>query len=226
MSWTVQSSDPQPAGAERAKGKDEGSLRSERSRPRLLWPDRVAGPPGVLLALLWGFAEGTLFFVVPDVVISLAAILRPRSAWKHVAAAIIGAAIGGAVLFNWSVRDPQAARSAVAHVPFIKAAMLVEVHRGYQAHGMGALFLGPLFGTPYKIYAIEAPEFVRESPFLMATAPARGERFLLVWAAFAVAGAWLRKYRKRSCRQLAIGCIVCWIVFYSMYWCMILYRYR
>ena len=60
------------------------------------WVDRLIGLPGITLAFFWGFAEGTLFFVVPDVVISLVAIVRPRSAWRHVVAAIAGALLGGA----------------------------------------------------------------------------------------------------------------------------------
>ena len=191
---------------------------------RTAWADWLAGTPGTVIALLWGFAEGTLFFVVPDVVISLAAILRPRSAWRHVAAAIVGAVLGGAVLFSWSVRDPHGAIEAVARVPFVRQRMLDEVHTGYTQRGMVALFLGPLFGTPYKIYAVEAPKFERESAFLLATAPARGERFLLVWGAFGWAGVLLRRRLRHTDAQLAIVCIGFWVVLYSCYWGMILLR--
>src|ERR1035437_6694807 len=51
------------------------------SGPQPQWLDRLDGMPGVALAFLWGLAEGTFFFVVPDVVISLAALLRPGRAW-------------------------------------------------------------------------------------------------------------------------------------------------
>lgn len=191
---------------------------------RAVWADWLAGTPGAVIALLWGFAEGTLFFVVPDVIISLAAIVRPRTAWRHVAAAIVGAVLGGAVLFSWSVRDPQTATQAIAHVPFVRRRMLDDVHSEYIQRGMTALFLGPLFGTPYKIYAVEAPEFEREPAFLLATAPARGERFLLVWAAFGWAGVPLRRRLRHTDAQLALVCAVFWVLLYSCYWGMILLR--
>jgi len=44
------------------------------------WVPWLLGRPGIALAFLWGLAEGTLFLVVPDVLLSLAAMLGPRRA--------------------------------------------------------------------------------------------------------------------------------------------------
>jgi len=45
---------------------------------QLSWVQWMLGWPGIALAFVWGLAEGTLFFVVPDVLLSLAALFGPR----------------------------------------------------------------------------------------------------------------------------------------------------
>jgi hypothetical protein len=201
-----------------------GNGHSGVSRSQPAWVGSLAGMPGLALAFLWGLAEGTFFFVVPDVPISLVALLKPRCAGRHILAAIVGSAIGGMLLFSWSARDPRGAREAVARVPFVTSGMFAEVHASYRTHGLGALFLGPLSGTPYKIYAVEAPEFLGGAALLLATVPARGERFLVVWAAFGVAGALLRRFRGRTAPQLALLDGSFWVVLYAFYWSMIVFR--
>ena len=174
--------------------------------------------PGVALAFLWGIAEGTLFFVVPDVVISLAALLRPRTAWRHIIAATVGSVIAGMILFNWSSNNLQGAHDAVARVPFVTAGMFAHVQKSYRAHGLGAVFLGPLLGTPYKIYAVEAPQFLSRAAFLWGTVPARGERFLLIWGAFGLAGSLLRRFHRGTVSQLTLFHGSFWVLLYAFYW--------
>ena len=186
--------------------------------------DSLVGAPGVMVAFIWGFAEGTFFFLVPDLLVSLVAILRPRHAWRHILAAIAGSVIAGMLLFNWSIHDARTARATVARVPFVKASMFASVEADFRKYGLGAVFLGPLSGTPYKIFAVEAPAFVGEAAFLGATAPARAERFVCVWAGFAFVGNLLRRWLRRTDAQLAIRYAIIWVIFYSFYWGMILFR--
>jgi hypothetical protein len=188
------------------------------------WVQWLTGTPGLMVAFLWGLAEATFFFVVPDVAISLAAGLRPRRAWRHVVAAILGALLGGSLMFAWAARDAVSARSVVAHVPFVRANMFAKVAASYAKRGVGAVFLGPLTGIPYKIYATEAPGFVGRGRFLAATVPARGYRFVTVLIVFGIAGWILRRYLGRTDRQLALWNAVFWVVFYSAYWGRILLR--
>ena len=185
------------------------------------WPARLTGAPGVTLAFAWGLAEGTLFFLVPDIIISLAAALNPRRAWKHIVAAALGAVIAGAVMFGWAARDPIAAQRAVGRVPFVSTRMLGRAESQYASRGIGAIFIAPLTGTPYKVYAVTAPSRVSETAFLLATLPARAFRFTLVWALAGLVGTWLRASRRFSSAQiLAIHCGA-WAVFYGIYWSVI-----
>jgi len=191
------------------------ALKQIGASPR--WVRWICGAPGVALAFVWGLAEATFFFVVPDVIISLAAMLRPRRAWRHLVASLAGAIIGGLCMFLWGAHDAKHAVETVGRVPFVTHAMIQHVEDSYQHQGVVALLLGPLSGTPYKIYAVEAPRFQSLAGFLWASIPARGERFVLVLLGFAGLGVLLRKIGRPEAR-FAIWHATIWIVFYALYW--------
>ncbi len=171
--------------------------------------------PGVVLAFLWGFAEGTLFFVLPDVPLSLVALFRPRRALIDLVAIVAGALLAGAVMSSWASHGP-AARHAVAHVPLVTPAMFDRAESDYRQFGIWAAAIGPVRGIPYKIYAVEAPDHSGLWPFLLITIPARAWRLLAVWMVFAAAGMFLRKLGRAS---LAPGLhALCWILVYAVYW--------
>jgi membrane protein YqaA with SNARE-associated domain len=181
------------------------------------WATLVCGAPGVALAFLWGLAEATFFFVVPDVIISLAAMLRPRRAWYHLVASLAGALTGGFGMFLWGAHHAQDALQAVGRVPFVRQSMIEHVEASYQRQGMVALLFGPLSGIPYKIYAVEAPRFQTLAGFLWGSIPARGERFVLVLLIFAGLGAVLRRIGRPQARFVVWHAAI-WTVFYALYW--------
>lgn len=179
---------------------------------------RLAGGPGILLAFLWGLAEATFFFVVPDVFLSLVAMLGGWRTWRHICAAICGALLGGALLFHWAQVKPAQARDAVARVPFIRESMFTKVEEGLRKQGLSAVFFGSITGIPYKLYAVEAPGFFSQRDFLLATPPARGVRFFAVWFVFGGFAAWLRKYWNCQRWHLVSGYAAVWILVYAFYW--------
>jgi hypothetical protein len=201
-----------------------GSGQADALAQQPRWVIRLAGIPGVALAFLWGLAEGSFFFVVPDVAISLVAMLEPRRTWRHIFAAIAGSVVAGMFLFSWSSRQPGSAREAVAKVPLVTERMISQVHASYRTRGLGAMFLGPLSGIPYKIYAVEAPEFLGEGAFLWLTVPVRAERFLIVWAGFGIARFLLQRSRRWMASQLTILHSSFWVLFYAFYWGRIAFR--
>jgi membrane protein YqaA with SNARE-associated domain len=189
------------------------------------WVDWLTRWPGVVLAFLWGFAEATLFFVLPDVPLSLAAMFRPRRALVHVAAIVVGALLGGAVMFSWSADGSSgigsstirsSARNAVAHVPLVTPAMFERAENDYREFGVWAAGMGPVRGIPYKVYAVEAPEHCGLRTFILVTIPARLWRLLVVWLGFAAAGLVLRKLGRLSTAPAVHA--VFWIVVYAVYW--------
>lgn len=193
-------------------------------RRRRPWGDLIEGSTGVGLAFLWGLAEGTLFFIVPDVLISLVALVRPRNAWRHILVAIAGSMLAGIMLFGWSSQSPKSAAHAVAGVPLVNAEMFTQVDQSLRTHGKSAVMLGPLRGIPYKVYAVEAPRFLSEAAFLSITIPARGLRFVLVWGVFGFARIVLQKWSPRTYAQLAAGHACVWFAIYAFYGCVMHYR--
>lgn len=184
----------------------------------------LLAPLGVALSFLWGFAEATLFFVVPDVWLSLVAIFSLRRVWQHIAAAITGAAAGGALIFLWAQTHPDSATAVVNKVPFVTKQMFAKVDMSFQTRGLSAVYLGPLTGTPYKIYAVAAPRFVPFPSFLFVTILARSWRFILVSLLSGACAGALRKYGNATLRQLTRWHALAWTAFYIFYWMRIVMR--
>ena len=175
-----------------------------------------------LAAFGWGVAEATLFFIVPDVLLSYVGLRRGVTAAARASlAAAIGAAIGGALMFLWSVRDPGGAYAAVLAVPAISEAMADAAHAGIEAHGwFAATVMGPLSSTPYKVYAVFAPHAGAALPlFFLASILARLPRFLVVGAgvAFIARGLEPRLGRRAVLWLLAAA----WLAFYAIFFAVV-----
>lgn len=176
-------------------------------------------PVWVWAALLWGAAEGLLFFVVPDVVISAVALAKGwRAGLVACLLAAAGASLGGGAMYLWSQASPEAARSAVLAVPSVSEAMVADARADMAREGwLIAALKGPLTSTPYKVYAMLAPASGASLPAWMAAAfPVRLPRFIGVALAFALV------------RRLAVGRVsrrgliilfgLGWVLFYGWFW--------
>ena len=161
-----------------------------------------------ILSFAWGLAESTFFFFVPDIGLTFLAIRNHRTALRATVAALAGTLIGGALMYVWGLHAPEQARAFLVHIPGIHTPLVDAVHAQLRDRGLTAMLLGPLRGTPYKIYAVEWGA-LKGGPaaFLLMSIPARYVRFLLGVLACAA----LRRFLKP--RRLAIF----WIVFYGYY---------
>lgn len=172
--------------------------------------------PLMFLSLFWGFAEATLLFIVPDVLLSAIALrLGFRPAAKGALAAAIGAVFGGAVMFKWAAHDPQTVNRVLDFIPGISAAMIAATGQDLAARGWPAMFAGAFAGVPYKLYAVAAGSSGASMLGLLAlTVPARLPRFLLSCALAAGAG---RSLKTRS-PKLAFALLgAFWVIFYATY---------
>ena len=181
--------------------------------------ERVArSRTGVGIAALWGLAEATVFFIVPDAWISLMAAFSPAAAARGVVAAVAGAMAGGAAVYAAGDRM-QAARSAALldRMPAISAKMIFRVEREMAEGGTARMLTGPLRGTPYKIYArtagLQRQPFV---PFLLWTVPARAARFMLVAGVAAALGLAIRR-RTANPWWVIVPWVAAWTTFYAWY---------
>lgn len=169
------------------------------------------------IAALWGFAEATLFFLVPDIWLTALAVRRGmKTALIACMAALAGALFGGLVMYEWGASNAEAARVLLERVPAINAAMIADVGDRLREDGLSAVFLGPLFGIPYKIFAVEAASAgIGLVAFLTVSIPARLLRFLLLSVvAWAISTALSGRTGIRFRTALLTAC---WAVFYVGY---------
>jgi len=170
------------------------------------------------LAFLWGIAEATLFFIVPDVLLTLVGTRSLKRAALGTVFATLGAILGGAAMYTWAVRDAPAAREALLAVPGIQQELVDSVGSATLKDGSVALLFGPLRGRPYKIYAVEnGARGVSVFHFLATSIPARALRFLLTALLACVIARALRPLIQKSSARLAALWATAWIAFYAFY---------
>jgi membrane protein YqaA with SNARE-associated domain len=133
------------------------------------------------IAALWGFAEATLFFIVPDVWLSIAG--RKKLAVGLIACfySLAGALTGGVILYWWGSCDMEHAVRVIATIPAVSSRMIARVNAELHERGMLAILLAPLSGTPYKVYTIQAAASgIGFGAFVLISVFARLIRFMLV----------------------------------------------
>jgi hypothetical protein len=176
----------------------------------------LAGLRGRVVAFAWGAAEASFFFLVPDILLSFVALTAPRRVWGHLAAAMAGALLVGALMFEWSASTPMA-RTFVAEVPRVSTSMFDQADADLRTHGaLGAVF-GPARGIPYKVYAVQAPRHeITLGAFVAASMPARLWRMLATVAVFAGIGMALRKFGKLHWAMPLHA--IFWVISVTVYW--------
>lgn len=169
-----------------------------------------------LIAATWGFGEATVFFFVPDIYLSLVALRDTKAGLVGCAFALGGALLGGTVMYLWGLLDVAGAEAVLDLIPAIDPHMIEGVRRSLTDSGLFAVFLGPLAGTPYKIYAVESGSLGVGLPlFLLVSIPARGVRFVLLTAL----AAWISRRPLAGWplnRKRVLG-ILAWSGFYILY---------
>ena len=143
--------------------------------------------------------------------------MRDRNAaLRACAAATAGALAGGLLMYLWGARDPAGVSSVLLSVPAIGPGMLEKVRGSLASNGALALFVGPVTGTPYKIYAAESGAAgLSLAVFLAVSVPARGLRFLLLTLAAGAASRGPFARLPLSRRRALVGGL--WAVFYAVY---------
>jgi len=180
--------------------------------------DLVKGKLVLALAFLWGLAEATFFFIVPDVFLTMIGIRSVRVALKCVLASLLGAMIGGVIMYNVGIQIPVAAQTWLTHIPAISPALVDAVHAQTEANGLMAMLIGPTRGIPYKIYAVEwGARGGGLLAFVLMSIPARGIRFILTVLLSAGAGRLFSPWTRRNAISEMIMLGLAWVIFYGIY---------
>jgi len=170
------------------------------------------------LALGWGFAEATFFFIVPDVFTSRLVLVRP---WQGFAACLysLGGAMVGGILLYFLGQEPRATETittAFGWLPGINLDLIDASRLGLEHHGVAALFVGVLSGIPYKLYAVQAAGAgLGAGTFIVSSLFARLIRFLLVTLlAWFLSSKLLPNLSAGAKLRIHAGA---WLVFYILY---------
>jgi len=172
------------------------------------------------LGLAWGFAEATLFFIVPDVVLGAVALVAPRAAARLLAFTLAGALVGGTLVYGISTElRPSSSAAVLDLVPTVNDDAIRRVEREMRDDGPQSVAYGPLrMGTPYKLYArAAAVENESLGSFLLWSVPARLERMLPVTALAALLGFLARRWIARRPRIVLGAYGGLWLGVYLVY---------
>jgi membrane protein YqaA with SNARE-associated domain len=168
------------------------------------------------IALIWGLAEATVFFIVPDVFLSWLALRSYRRALIACLWVVAGALLGGLAIWHLGSGQAEEMRTFYVALPAIDASMIQSVQQQLDADGLIALFLGPISGTPYKLYALEAGQLgIRWETFVLVSFPARLIRFVLVSVVIGAISQALASRCSLKNRQVLLA--VSWAGFYAWY---------
>ena len=137
------------------------------------WEDRAG--------FAWGLGESVVFFVIPDVFLTLLAVrFGARRALRPAILATVGAVLGGMLVYSWASWHPSSAFGAMEALPGIDTTMVDMVRGDVAAHGNMALLAGPWQGRPYKLFAAASGELdLSLVGLVLLTIPGRLGRFLL-----------------------------------------------
>jgi membrane protein YqaA with SNARE-associated domain len=173
-------------------------------------------PLAIPLAFFWGLAEATVFFIVPDVLLSYYAVNNLLRALILAAVATVGAVCGGVVLFHFAPAHYEQFQSFFVEIPGISTDMLLRVKAQTSVDGLNAVFWGPLQGIPYKLFAVEASaQDLPLSVFVPVSVAARYLRFVTVSIMSGYGVRRLLNGHSSSTKYAALS--MCWLVFYACY---------
>lgn len=177
--------------------------------------------PGWWLGFFWGFAEGTLFFIIPDVLLSWASLTGAKGGFKILGAILAGSLMAGLCMYSWAASQPELSRTVVASVPFVRAKMFDKVQQDYREQGISGMLKGPGSGIPYKVYAVLAPPVANPAVFALISIPARLERLVTSWLLFTALGWLFGRWIKKHPRLTTTFFAAFWMITYALYWCRI-----
>lgn len=137
---------------------------------------------GDITLLLWSFAEAICWFILPDFLLLILAILAPQKTLKWVLLSIIGSLTGTIVLITLLHWLPINFATIIFRLPFTHIGMLTKVEHFIQSYGHISILLQPFSGIPSKVWTYDIYQSPHWHPwlFLLLLTLARGTRMMLI----------------------------------------------
>lgn len=171
-----------------------------------------------LAGFWWGFAEGTFFFIVPDVYISFATLFSLRAGAVAWLSSIAGSTVGVAVIYLLIVTLDLDYLSFLESIPGISGALTQRVGGRLAAEGLPYTPFLVLGGVPLKLYGALAFSLgLSLGSVLLWTVFARVVR---IAPTFAGVAAMRLLFRRPIDASATVWCALlggCWFIFYIFY---------
>jgi membrane protein YqaA with SNARE-associated domain len=167
---------------------------------------------------VWGLAEATFFFVVPDVLLTFVSQRRGLlSALMTMVFVVTGAVLGGLAMWWVGGAYPETVTVFLDRFPAISRSMIDEAAADQAREPFKALLAGAFSGVPYKVFAATAQTAgVSAAWFLLITIPARAVRFLIaIIVTIIIEDFATRRFSSRARLRILAAF---WVVFYAAFW--------
>lgn len=109
----------------------------------------------IIIAFLWGFAEATAFFIVPDVYLGFVALFNWRRGLLAAFAALLGAMLGGSIMYLIGMNNPDGINRFLTYVPLIDSTLVNGVANQTRTSGVIAVLTDPFRGDSLLICQVE-----------------------------------------------------------------------
>lgn len=178
----------------------------------------LPGGGSALVGALWGAAEASFFYLVPDVWLGLVVVRAPRHTWTTVAATAAGSMAGAALLRRATIDRPAEVDGWIGHVPGLLPGDLERAGRELDAQGSVAFLNGPFHGLPVKLYVHQASRrAIPSSEIVTMTALNRLERIVPFAIVIGLLTSPLRGFARRHPGLATALYTAAWTAFYVWY---------
>lgn len=168
-----------------------------------------------VIAWLWGAAEATFFFIVPDVFLSYLALDGYKKALIACVYVLAGALAGGLFMYTISYNKTEVT-ALLDMVPGISPSLIQHGQVLFDRHMLYGMLEGSFSGVPYKIFSAHAGS--TSAPiilFILASAAARFPRFIAISLLTAIITQTLLKNKTSVVKKRIL--IAVWTLFYICY---------
>ena len=174
----------------------------------------------LLLAGVWGYSEATLFFIVPDVLLTAMVIRVGYSAsLKACLVCSVSAALGGLTMYWFGSGDFDSARTMLEKVPAISSDFFNKVEKDATRDWYYAVFVGGISGVPYKIFAtIAGQQALHFWPFFWWSVMTRSIRFFLSATISACLLRILKAAPNASIRPMFVWGLMWFLIYLVYFW--------
>lgn len=118
------------------------------------WQRLASSRRGFWLIFAWAVAEATFWPIIPDFLLVPMAAANRRRFYIPLAAAIMGTALGGTIIYLFAFVAQTQALDMLRHLPLVSDSQIDAVHADLSRDGIVGFLYQPWSGVPFKVWAV------------------------------------------------------------------------